>query len=870
MVNNQRDEITNKALLLKGKSSFHLYQLEKNISTHLSVKEYHQRHSSCYAKAREAIVALGRVLDLNAIDQEGSKMLDIAMMDYILATNNLKDIKRCLLCRRRVKTLIRSHFCPKSLLSAYAKGIILPENQRVIDTKLSAIGQTKSPKEVTYFMYCPECEDIFSKYGETQFIPEFFRVVYDIDNPVQTGDRVVHYKEWLHQFCVGVIFRGMSLMSSRETVINEDELYKAFTLCREYLLHLKTSKQTTCELPDIYILINPTAPRPQDSGIAFMNQILHALCMYGVGKQDPCTGHDPFPCRAYYFFFHTGIINVIFKLSPSQNASFPDAYLIHRAGGDYCFPEDSKRTDIIPAGMWKLFQLASSEFYQSWLQRSTTTKATGPMIMPDKKQEMVYGIVDTVGKDLECAGKIINPMPGTTKPLVINLLPKEILFVYNSLIKLPEGHKLLLHLHFDLKDGDGEIVFLATSSTKNRPYVIYHFYSPRMVMNAGFFINAHDMTAAEFLPSSDDSKMILDKLDNIANVKKLMPTVIPLMLKKKGFGSLHSLLHRTSSQERYVAMYVIFICVNFNLLCRNTASVDLKCSTLQRCWYCSNLCEICLKDAVYGLTVRHRSGMLLKFCSKQCQQQHTSPTSLPLLVKVFSPSEVSSDFTSSSRKVQECHTELLFIQGYRSDSAGNHIKVDIALCSGDGSENFPNNCMYIVYYHRDTFSQLFIEYFVAKDMTPLQALPYYDNISLHDIISDTLSESIKIFVTKAVVARSLPLDTALSNLSIEDENSTTDKEKNSNDDGNPTSCDEEDPIIEIFRCACTEMKASDTHLSDAVLKNVVDGLMNVRGLFTKASPQLRGTVVDSIVNLVEPVKTFHAFLEKLFQGINIS
>ena len=122
------------------------------------------------------------------------------------------------------------------------------------------------------------------------------------------------------------------------------------------------------------------------------------------------------------------------------------------------------------------------------------------------------------------------------------------------MIKLPKGHKVLLHLHFNLKDGDGEIVFLATSSTKdysNRPYVIYHFYSSRMVMNAGFFINVHDMTAAEFFPNSDDPK-ILDKLENIANVKKLMPTVIPLMLKKKGFGSLHSLLHRTFSPERYV------------------------------------------------------------------------------------------------------------------------------------------------------------------------------------------------------------------------------------------------------------------------------------------------------------------------------
>ena len=60
------------------------------------------------------------------------------------------------------------------------------------------------------------------------------------------------------------------------------------------------------------------------------------------------------------------------------------------------------------------------------------------------------------------------------------------------------------------------------------------------------------MTAAEFLPSSDDPKMILDKLQNIANVRKLMPSVIPLMLKERGFASLHSLLLRTSSLGRYV------------------------------------------------------------------------------------------------------------------------------------------------------------------------------------------------------------------------------------------------------------------------------------------------------------------------------
>ena len=93
-------------------------------------------------------------------------------------------------------------------------------------------------------------------------------------------------------------------------------------------------------------------------------------------------------------------------------------------------------------------------------------------------------------------------------------------------------------------------------------------------MNAAFFINTHNMTAAEFLPSNDDPKLILDKLENIENVKKLMPTVIPLMLKKKGFASLYSLLHRTASPERYVRM--TFICFIIMILILTYSYVEIQ------------------------------------------------------------------------------------------------------------------------------------------------------------------------------------------------------------------------------------------------------------------------------------------------------
>lgn len=91
---------------------------------------------------------------------------------------------------------------------------------------------------------------------------------------------------------------------------------------------------------------------------------------------------------------------------------------------------------------------------------------------------------------------------------------------------------------------------------------------------------------------------------------------------------------------------------------------------------------------MYGQTIQDKRGMTLKFCSRQCQLQHTSPGSLPLLVKVFSPKQVPENFFTNSRMVQDSHSEILFIQGTHSGPDGNHIRLDITLCSGNASEVF--------------------------------------------------------------------------------------------------------------------------------------------------------------------------------------
>ena len=271
--------------------------------------------------------------------------------------------------------------------------------------------------------------------------------------------------------------------------------------------------------------------------------------------------------------------------------------------------------------------------------------------------------------------------------------------------------------------------------------------------------------------------------------------------------------------------------------------------------------------------------MMLKFCSKQCQQQHRSPTTLPMLVKVFSPNQVPSNFMSYSRKIQESHTEVLFIQGYRSDPSGNHVKVDIALCSGDGSKDFSKSCMYVAYYHRSAFSQQFVEYFVSKDMMPLEMLPYYGKSSLHDIMGKSLSENIRIFITKAIVAHNLPLDVVLSNLSIEDEDCSINKEQISSlvssDDPNSTSPSEEDPIIKMFQSTCTQMSTNDSEMvSGVVFKNVFDALMDVRGLIRIDSYKLNFfpaiiTLWNQLPNEVVSATSINMFTDLVMQQITV-
>jgi len=76
------------------------------LSTHPPSKLLHQLASADLQKwenlcsqGRQAIQLLGDLLDNGKLNEEGSELLDLVMMDYYKETGETNDCKRCLICR---------------------------------------------------------------------------------------------------------------------------------------------------------------------------------------------------------------------------------------------------------------------------------------------------------------------------------------------------------------------------------------------------------------------------------------------------------------------------------------------------------------------------------------------------------------------------------------------------------------------------------------------------------------------------------------------------------------------------------------------------------------------------------------------------
>ena len=169
----------------------------------------------------------------------------------------------------------------------------------------------------------------------------------------------------------------------------------------------------------------------------------------------------------------------------------------------------------------------------------------------------------------------------------------------------------------------------------------------------------------------------------------------------------------------------------------------------EECWYCCNLCEICLKQAILGPSLEVPNGRTLKFCSQECfmfYETNPEPHS-----RVFSLEDQSSGVV----EVPDGHKEHIRLYANGKLEDGSCFITSLSLCEGDGSIDFPLNTYYLKYHLQTLKYQCHYEYFVNDAIEPLDAVKYAG--SLMELFDKEECEDIKqssIDIIRGMFARS--------------------------------------------------------------------------------------------------------------------
>lgn len=713
----------------------------------------------------------------SAISTEGSdaEQLDTPVKKHKYAVISTSQ-KLSAPARRRDK-LIKSHLFPKAILDRFAHAVPLPNDARVINNLMPGLGIKRkykhrlvSPRKCALYMLCSTCECTLSGHGETQFMSQFFDRLYDTNEPCKSTDKqIIQYSPELYNFCIGLIFR--TLYWSKGKYTNEDELYSLLQKCRQYLLNIQSGSVPDYQgIPDIFILITPLSSEESELSYGFMNTVLSGTCLAITANSCLKTGEISSNTifQAQYILIHMGAINILVKLTPSEDVELPMEFRINPQGGKYNIPHELRRKAYIPLGMWSLFQRLAQVNERQWLEASQGQYGHFEKKSVDQPSESIaeaYGI--TSGRDVE-VNKIsvigLRPSPNPSIPKIINLLP-DLFFVrpfQQPTLELPKGHRLLLHE----TAGDassGNTVFIAVGINDasygiDKPYVIWHYYNQGIQINFGFLITMGDscLQAGEFLVSTDN-KIRIEDFPEVMQTRSNASSVLPGVFQAKGFFHLQSLLNKVVflrlvkdlMQCIHVALYhIIFVYI---ITYRQRLSViDLKCSLVNdsQCWYCDDFCDSCLKrvsHTIKEVVSVNEKAIEIKLCSENCCKQikkaGNDSTNSNVYYVLTPDGEVHSNqsdkCTLSQQEVLEfcglrCasvlsdHEEIvrLYLVSLANNQLCTFSVEEILICHGNIAGQV---CDYAVYNKRGLAEQpISLEFFVSQNFEPVQLLPYYN------------------------------------------------------------------------------------------------------------------------------------------------
>ena len=523
--------------------------------------DYFREREVCVKEAKQAIHSLGDSLDNHCIDEEGSNLLDTVIM---LALSESFTFNRCLLCRSKQKKLIQSHICPHAILRDFADVCGMPLGGRPFlvnwPWQLGLSGNWKSPSQITVRLLCHDCELILSK-NESLFLPKFFRRFYDKNDPSSVeAEQDIEYGEWLYQFLVGLIFRGLSFQysSGRNEFLNEKEAYSTFMQCREALLNLKHG-------PQISLYIAPISVTDDlKESFSLINTVIHHpfQCFFTEAKS--LFKDYLFSSCALSYTFRIGMIMATINFSLAKEVH--ESTFISPNGGTFHVLPNHARQQAIPDALWKTLQVKAMELEKQMIEqpeKKALQKNQHSVIPPSSYMK---NIVDAdVSKTSSQEG--IKASVLEFQPKIINYIPSSFSILHyhdvtNPAGKLvvPNGHEVLLHLTMPNSREEGSTAFILygkeTEYGAQKPYLIFHYYKPGLQTNYGFFFSPNTFEFSCHLPDQTPKRFLDDSLKSSGLLDKSR-LLISRVLKTKGFRNYYSLQYWIHSKRLVVLSIAI-------------------------------------------------------------------------------------------------------------------------------------------------------------------------------------------------------------------------------------------------------------------------------------------------------------------------
>ena len=573
--------------ILQGKALYHRYieeQRRLKLDT-LTIDLKSKLKESCFRINRQVIEILGRLFDESFFsdDDEAAYMLDRAMMDCIFKANMLDSCKRCYLCRRnlqeevemvhstprsrdesqdlsqqeqspdpqkkskdkKIEKLIKSHIIPRSILEQLC-GTLFGSKQVLLSTGSSIRAseiRLLTPAELAYYMLCPKCEGILSANGEAQFSLNFFRKLYSLtDKHWVEVEQDIEYGPWLHQFCVGLIFRALHWDVDDYT--NSSEIYAVLRKCRAVVMQPNETEAVSSL--NVSLFISPLSVGHYEQPHGYMNTYLRGGMGGFFGPKDTSDSST----LAYFFVVHFGVVNIVVEFGNYKFKENFKMFTINPSGGIYHVFSEKERKGKLPQCIWSCFQEISSSinshFWASDSQISKSIKEQMKYKSPEKNDPFDIGS----GLASEALTLLVKHLSHEDSHEIC-LLPPEFSLKSTSAGKLmlPKGHTVLLHANYVRGEANWSTFFIAIGNSKkypiHKPYVIWHFHDDQTKITCGAFFSPTQLCITEFLASGQAIETVTNI--SLAAAKERMPTILKDLLTEKGFSSMASLLQRVKS-----------------------------------------------------------------------------------------------------------------------------------------------------------------------------------------------------------------------------------------------------------------------------------------------------------------------------------